>query len=39
MYKIMYDLSAAFDMAEHGLLMNILERRFACQDAVKDLFH
>jgi len=33
------DLSAAFDSVDHGGLIYVLERRFACHDVVKDLFH
>jgi hypothetical protein len=32
-------MSAAFDTVDHEILMNVLGRRFACQDAVKDWFH
>ena len=36
---VMLDLSAAFDTVDHGILMSVLERRFACRDAVKEWFH
>jgi len=36
---VMLDFSAAFNTVGHGILMNVLERRFACRDAVKDWFH
>ena len=36
---VMLDLSAAFDTVDHGMLINVLKRRFACRDAIKDWFH
>ena len=36
---VVLDLSAALDTVNHCILMNVLERSFACRDAVKDWFH